>query len=286
MHVARCDLHTHTWYSDGRAAPAELVARAVELGLAAIAITDHDNTRGVREALPLAARHGLELVPAIELTCRWEGCTDPQGGPDIDLLGYFVDLDDPAFQAFERVALEDMHARITDCCAALSAAGYPLDIADVLVENPRYAGLSALIKTLFRKGYAAYWKAATALLNPFYQQVRPCCFSIDQVIAAINAAGGVAVLAHPVLATRAGEWLQAPDIATLVEMGLGGIEVYHPRLDDVARAYFLDLAQRAGLAVSGGSDEHGWPQGLPRLGSEPVTPELLAQLRARCPARR
>ncbi|MGO8946327.1 MAG: PHP domain-containing protein [Ktedonobacterales bacterium] len=67
-----CDLHLHTWYSDGRASPADVLAQAHALGLMTIALTDHDNARGAREAAPLAARLGIELVPAIELTCRWD----------------------------------------------------------------------------------------------------------------------------------------------------------------------------------------------------------------------
>ena len=293
-----CDLHIHTFYSDGRASPAEVLRHAANIGLTTVAITDHDNTRGTREALSLAAQSSpalapgsvallvagstIELIPAIEFTCRWDACASPEGDQNIDVLGYFVNLDDPAFQETEKSVLNDLWQRVNDCCARLTAAGYPVTLEEVLVENPRYPGAVQITFTLRRKGYAEDWNTAFALFSPHWKQVRPSSLTINQAIATIQAAGGVAVLAHPVTVNCGDdEWLQAGQLAALVEMGLDGLEVYHYRLDAQARAHFVALARQFDLLVTGGSDEHGWRPGFPRMGSQPVTPEMVQALRVR-----
>jgi len=99
--LSSIDLHMHTYFSDGRASPQELVEYAVSIGMQMIAITDHDNARGSRAAQPFVDQLGLTLIPAIELTCRWDASQAPPGKSDIDILGYFLDLDQPDFLAFE-----------------------------------------------------------------------------------------------------------------------------------------------------------------------------------------
>lgn len=271
----------HTYYSDGKYSPAELLHYAASIGLETIAITDHDNADGVREALPLAKELGIELVPAIEFACRWNQCDTPPVTGEIDVLGYFIALSNPEFQAFERAALNDTHTRIADCCTRLTAAGYPISLDDVLAENPHYAGGIQLILAVQSKGYADSWDAAFRLVVEHWRRVRLSRFTIQQVIKQIHLAGGVAILAHPTAVKWGDNWLQANQLALLAEMGLDGLEVYHPRLDEKAQAHFLALAKQFNLLISGGSDEHGWFAELERIGSQPITSEMLESLRAR-----
>jgi predicted metal-dependent phosphoesterase TrpH len=275
------DLHMHTYYSDGKYSPEELLRYAASIGLETIAITDHDNTNGAREALPLALELGIQLIPAVEFTCHWSQCEAPPGHGDIDVLGYFVDLSSPEFQAFEQATLNDIHMRIDDCCSRLTAAGYPISLDDVFAENQYYAGILHLAFAVRRKGYADSWDPAFRLVVEYWKQVRLSHFTIQQVIEQIHLAGGVAILAHPATVKCGGHWLQANQLAPLVEMGLDGLEIYHHRLDEQAQAYFLALSKQFGLLVSGGSDEHGWSTGLKRMGSQPITAEMLESLRAR-----
>jgi len=277
----KCELHMHSTYSDGSISPAGLLQHAVNIGLSVVAITDHDNARGAREAIPVAQELGLECIPAIEFTGRWDDCFRPDWGGDVDVLGYFVDLENPQFKAMEQATLDDIHGRIEECCARLTAAGYPVSMEDVFAENPRYGGARQLRLALQHKGYADSYDASVQLFTEHWQHVRLSSFTIEEHIAAIQAAGGVAVMAHPV-GVRCGEgWLTADRMARVVEIGMDGIEVYHRSMNAEARAYFLDLALQFDLLISGGSDEHGWSPDLPYMGTEPVTREMVEALRAR-----
>lgn len=280
------DLHIHTLYSDGRDAPEAVLRRAAALGIKTVAITDHDNTNGVRQVQALARELGLWLIPAIELTCRWDLCRSAPGEGDIDVLGYWVDLDDAVFCAFERAALEDIHERVSACCACLTADGYPISIEALFARNPHYAGLQFLIHEIQDKGYAPDWGGAFSLMMRGWQQVRLSRFTIEETIDHIHRAAGVAILAHPTAIECDGRWLQEAQVAALVEMGLDGLEIYHPRLDREARAYFCTLAQRFDLLVSGGSDAHGWSDEWKGLGTQPVSDAMVAAIQARHDRRR
>ncbi|MBE0698098.1 MAG: PHP domain-containing protein [Anaerolineaceae bacterium] len=273
------DLHTHTNYSDGFFSPAEVIQAAAEKGLRAIAISDHDTTRGAREALPLAAAAGIELVPAIEITTSWLGVGLSKGEQDVDLLGFFIDLEDAEFRAYETALLADIHQRVADCCTRLSQQGYPIMIEDVFAENPHYAGPLYTVLALMHKDLASDWDAGSRLFNPVWAERRPSSFTIQSAIAAIHRAGGAAVLAHPSIVNPNGRTLDAGSLRLLVDAGLDGIEIFHHRLDAAAREHFMALAERFHLVTTGGSDLHGYHEGTARLGQEPVSPEMLEAVR-------
>jgi predicted metal-dependent phosphoesterase TrpH len=284
MHPHGADLYTHTYYSDGRASPTELLEYAAQLGFTTLAITDHDNARGAREALPIAKRLDVRLIPAVEFTCRWDACGMPSEESDVDVLGYFVDLESPAFRQAEEAALADFSRRIEAWRAALAAAGYAVTFQDMLAYNPRYVSYIELYRVLVAQGYCSDFQAAQRLVQTYAKAKPVCARTIDRTIADIHAAGGAAVLAHP--STRYLCWqgnglLDAAGLRSLVEMGLDGVEVYHPTLDAAARAHFLDLAGRFELAVTGGSDEHAWPSGFPHLGREMITEDMVEALARR-----
>jgi 3',5'-nucleoside bisphosphate phosphatase len=285
MTISAIDLHIHTSYSDGRYSPKEILQCAAERDMHTLAFTDHDNANGYRAALLPAQELGIRLIPAVEFTCRWPHCETLIADTDVDILGYFVDVDSPAFRTFEHAALQDTFSRVEERCAILSKAGYPISLDDVFAENPHYAGAIYLLQAIQRKGYATNTKEAWRILDISRPHMRLSSFTIYQVIEHIHQASGIAVLAHPTAITRHHPWFQPKDLVMLVEMGLDGIEVYHPHLSEEARAYFLDIATRLKLVVSGGSDEHGWKSGLHRLGSQPITDHIVASLRQRAEER-
>jgi hypothetical protein len=276
----RCELHVHSTYSDGSVSPEGLCQRAAQIGLAVLAITDHDNARGARVALPLADRYGLEVIPAIEFTSRWDSPWGPGTQAEADVLGYFIDLDHPLLLAREEASVADDFSRVADCCARLTAAGYPVTIDEVQAENPLFAGMRHLRDVLAKKGYApSNWEAGK-IANPVWESGRLARFSLAEQVQIIHAAGGVAVLAHPDF-LHDGAPIQAEQVAALAEMGVDGLEVYHRMIDAPLVAHLQRLADQFGLLVTGGSDEHGWSPDLPHFGGQPVTREMIEALRKR-----
>ena len=279
------DLHLHTYYSDGRASPAEILHHAAAIGLKTVAITDHDNINAAEEAEIVAKKLGLELIPAVEITSTWKDCVSCYEpgftNQDVDILGYFIDRRSPALVAFCKAAMADFTSRISDCCTYLQKSGYPLSIYDVLDENPRFPGDIQVIQALLHRRLARDFRQASSLFLEAFQNVRPSSTTVEQAIQIIHAAGGAAVLAHPVIINGGKGRLTRDDLQELIMLGLDGIEVYHPRLDSEAQAYYRHLAEEYNLCISGGSDEHGGRDRFTRLGSQLVTYEMVAELRER-----
>jgi len=269
----------HTTYSDGQASPQELLEEAKRRGLRTVAITDHETAQGNRDGQAIAKNLGIELLPAIEITVSWLGYSGHGGGPDIDILGYFIDLESSALQQHEREALEIYTARAARVCEGLRRNGYDLYIEDVLETNPSYPGYLALLQTLMRQGGPSSRGHAGSLIEPFWNS-EGTPLEMDDAIARVHDMGGVAVLAHPAIIRRDDlEPLNERGMAQLVEMGLDGIEVLHYRNSEQQRRYFDLLARMFKLPISGGSDEHKGPGHFQRLGSERVTPDMVEALR-------
>jgi predicted metal-dependent phosphoesterase TrpH len=151
--------------------------------------------------------------------------------------------------------------------------------------NPRYAGPGQLIEALVERGYVLDWLAGYHMLYRVHPRLPMPQLSLEKAIELLHRAGGVAVLAHPVAVRGRVDLLQAEELAAMVRAGLDGLETEHPRLDSAARTHFRALAKRFDLALSGGSDEHGWHGGVTRLGSELVTYEMVHGLRQRAERR-
>ena len=277
MPTARIDLHTHTTYSDGTFTPGELIALAVERGLSAIAVSDHDSTEGLTEAFAAAEGTALEVVPGTEFSTVYDG----QG---CHMLSYWMDLEDQEFQAELRRLRDDRHDRARRMVERLRELGYPISfervqeiaqernivrphVAQALVE----AGVidrieEAFTSQLIGSGGRAYVEKHA--LDP-----------LDS-LALIKRAGGVAVLAHPGL-WREGLGVSDHLIEELAEAGLDGLEADHPDHTPEMEARYRDMARRLGLVATGSSDCHGTRFDPVRLGSVTTEPEEFARLRAK-----
>ena len=275
----RVDLHMHTTYSDGKSSPRELLEAAKKLGLSSVAITDHETAQGNRDAQVIAHQLGLELIPGIEITVSWAGYTGHGGGPDIDILGYFIDLESPILRRYEQMALAAYTERARYVCRGLQQQGLGLTVEDVLATNATYPGYMAIVRSLLAKGLVSDQGQASRLVEQYWNE-RGMALQMAQAIQLVHDLGGVAVLAHPSIIRRDDlEPLNERGVADLVAMGLDGIEVYHYRNSEQQRRYFDLLARMFKLPITGGSDEHGGPRDFSRLGREPVTPQLIDALR-------
>lgn len=276
--AARIDLHAHTVVSDGTLTPAQLVELAAASGLAALAVTDHDHTGALAEAREAGARLGVEIVSGIELSVehpvggfggdgRGAGASRPV---EVHLLGYLFDEGDAALQA-ELARFRDVRtARAGRIVERLRALGVDVSVEDVLSEVPAGEGASVgrphVARALMRKGLVGSIQEAFDLWlgegRPAH--VEKAKLSARQAIALVHAAGGVAVLAHPVtIREEAREAL----VRELAALGLDGLEVEYPKHAPEERRRLARLASELDLVATGGSDFHGENKPDVRLGT-------------------
>lgn len=263
------DLHTHTIASDGVCTPSQVVARALDIGLKAVAITDHDSVDGIPEALAAGEGRDIVVVPGVELSSDADGL-------DVHILGYFVDRRSERLRAKLQALRDSRRIRAERMVAALTEGGYPTTIEDVLAQAGEGAiGRAHVGRALIQLGYAANMREAFETFighgRPYYVR-KPLDHPAD-VCRFLRDEGALPVIAHAAV-SRAEEL-----IPELVGAGLAGVEAYHSEHDFVAQSRLLQLAERHGLLVTGGSDFHGHAGGV-ELGSADVPDELLQPLLA------
>jgi len=242
------DLHSHTTASDGTLPPADLVREAARRGLRVLAITDHDSTEGLAEAMAEAARRPpLQIVPGIEINCDVEGA-------EIHVLGYCMDYGAAWFQDFCARQREERRARVYRMAERLAALGLPLDAERVFaIVKEGSAGRPHVAQVMVERGYV---KTVREAFDRFLGSGKPAHVprvkvSPADAVRLIRRAGGVPVLAHPGLADR------DELIPALVDAGLMGIECYYSEHSAAQTAGYVQMCRDRGLVATGGSDFHG-----------------------------
>jgi len=242
------DLHLHTTASDGTDTPAELVRACREAGITTMAVTDHDTTAAIREVAREAGRAGIAFVPGIEITAAWRGS-------DVHVLGYFFDPDAPALKTFLEAQLDDRIRRARAVGERLASLGVPIDMEALIVRNEGRPVLRPhFAEAMVEAGHVEHeWDAFDRYIGegkPGYV-ARQGATPVD-VVAIIRDAGGISSMAHP------GVTQQDDLIAGLAAAGLDALEAYHTDHSPEGAARYLALARQLGLAVTGGSDFHGF----------------------------
>ena len=248
------DLHLHTRFSDGIETPERLVELAAQAGLAAMAITDHDNTEAIPIAAPVAGRHGIELIPGIEMSASADGV-------EVHLLGFLLELEHPVLVQHLAEQQARRVERVHEMVKRLQEVGLRIDAEEVFqVAGEGTVGRPHVARVLLRHGYISTLPEAFDRYigpgNPGFVPGSP--LSPAQVIRVIRAAGGVPVLAHPIYLRR-DELIEG-----FVSDGLAGLEVYHSGHPPEAVRRYEQMADRLHLLRTGGSDYHGdSKEGLP-----------------------
>jgi len=263
------DLHIHTTASDGLLTPAEVVQVALEKGLSAIAITDHDTTDGLDEALAAARGHELEVIPGIELSAE-------QGSREAHILGYYLDRHDRNLQEKLEVLRRARRERARKMVGKLADMGLYVSwdrILEIAGDSSAF-GRPHVAQALQEKGYVGSINEAfyryIGLGGPAY--VARYKLSPTQALEMIRAAGGFPVLAHP--------WRQEDLVIRLAGCGLVGLEAYYPRYSPEEREELAKLGQQYGLIATGGTDFHGYEQNGPlSLGDVSVPADAAERLR-------
>jgi predicted metal-dependent phosphoesterase TrpH len=267
------DLHSHTTASDGTLAPRELVRLAARHGVRVLAVTDHDSTGGVAEAIDEARTVApLEIVPGLEINCDVPGA-------ELHVLGYCLDWEAAWFQEFLGAQREERRQRVHRIAARLAELGMPIDPADVFaLVNEGSAGRPHVAQVMVDRGYV---KSVREAFDRFLSANGPANvprnrFTPVEAVRIIRRARGVPVLAHPGLANRDGL------IPELVEAGLMGIEAFYPEHSSGQITAYREMCRRLGLIATGGSDFHGPSVGGARHpGLQPVPESAWQELRSR-----
>lgn len=245
------DLHCHTRLSDGSLGIEEIITFALKKGLSTIAITDHDCLAGTVRGKVIGARHGLQVIPGVELSSTCE-----EIDKNIHILCYLPDSPDMLeglckrnsqarkrashFMMLQTAKRFNIPTEFIIKCATGSTNLYKKHIMQSLIEcgyTDRFNG--ELYKELFTKE-----SENNILIVPKYE-------STKAVIDAIHEANGIAVLAHPY---RSG---CEDSIGDIIKMGIDGIEINHPSANEEQQANLRKIASKAKLLITGGSDFHG-----------------------------
>jgi len=261
-HLGFVDLHIHSTASDGSLSPLEIVRLARELGLRAVAITDHDTIEGSAEALGQPQSPSLEVLSGIEISA------DVPSGT-MHILGYLIELDDPSLtQTLKK--LQDARAqRNVRIIKKLQDLGVDIKHEDVLaVSGKGQVGRPHIAQVLMKKGvvrsfgeaFSKYLKKTGPAYVPRYR-LQPA-----EAIQMILRAGGVPVLAHPFTLDAKDEDEFEGILRELKQTGLMGMEVYYPEHRPGRTALFERLARRHGLLMTGGTDFHGAAKPAVQLG--------------------
>lgn len=245
-----CDLHLHSTCSDGEFAPARVVDMVADAGVGFLALTDHDTTDGIVEALTRAAERAIVGVSGIEMTAYAEDRV-------VHVLGYGFDPSSQPLRQRNGAALEVWMKNVRAWVIALDDEGFDLRVHDVLSEPD--VRLPVVIERLCARGvddgdvgrcYERFKKFFAELPAAAYADLP----SPAQAAWTIREAGGIAVLAHP---DRVG----SEDLVRSMLADFDGIEADYARYREPERAALKTMAESAGKLYTCGSDYHGFFNG-------------------------
>lgn len=269
------DMHLHTVYSDGDVTPEKVVNLGIFGGVGLLSVTDHDTIKGVNEARKAARAGKIKFVSGVEISAYFG---------DIKFHTLCYGADEGKLDGFLKGLFEQSFKRAEDIIFKLKKMGCKLNLEEVAAE--RYSAdvpvhgihfARVMLKKGYTKSIGEYFKIYSEAGNGAYSRIgRP---APEEALDAINYAGGLAVLAHPGRINMDGRAL-TEKISKLASCGLGGIECYYTTHTKIQTAYFLELAKRLGLYITGGSDTH-IADGVREIGKPRFTPdnELLQRLR-------
>ena len=254
----RIDLHIHSTASDGTLTPQEILTQAQNLQLGAIAITDHDTLDGSKNALSIGIPPSVKFLTGVEISSEPPPSFSSAGS--FHILGYAVDVDHPHLNHTLSMLRDSRNRRNPQILKLLSRLGIEIALDEVrdLAGNSQL-GRPHIAQLMVEKGYVSSIDAAfdEYLGNGKPAYVDRFRFECEDTIKAILKAGGIPVLAHPILLGIKENDTLEDMIAVLTEMGLKGIEVYYPEHTKNLIEYYSRLASHYNLLMTGGTDFHG-----------------------------
>lgn len=244
----KADMHMHSVYSDGTDNVGAVVSKAKAAGLGLMALTDHDTVKGVKEALAQGEKQGIKVLTGIEMS-TYAIC-------EVHILGYNVDVDSDALNTRLAQIEEQRLERIKAILCNLGKYNIALDEQKIF-DRVGTVGRMHIAKQLIAKGYC---QTVTEAFDRYLGERGLAYVPSKRItplegVKLIKAAGGLAVIAHPLVLSQKGRLEDL--VAGLKTYGLDGIEAYYPThtAEDCER--LCRLAKSNGLFVTGGTDYHG-----------------------------
>lgn len=256
------DLHVHTNISDGSETPDETVRIASQLGLRAIAITDHDNVNGVAEAIAAGKKYGVEVVAGMELGCGWYG-------REVHMLGYDLDVNAKTLAPVLEWVVNDREERNRKMMELLNSDGLGVDLDELRLRHPGSTiGRPHFALCLVEAGLAeSVQDAFERFLDPgrkYY--IRRHFLSVEQAAELIRGAGGKPVIAHP-KQYRLSDESFTELMHRSADCGVAGMECYYSGYGSADVEKYLSAAREYGFCATAGSDWHGKHKPHIKLGS-------------------
>ena len=271
------DLHIHSSVSsDGEFSPGEIVKTSKKMGLQVISITDHNSIRGVKPGLEAADSFGIRLIPGIEIDCLFRGL-------NLHVLGYNIDIENPAFTEIEKWAIEQEKLYFPRLVKRLEDLGFHIQGDDVIeyvaapipCEEDVGAFLLNSIENQDDQRLLPYRKGGTRSDNPLFNFYLDFCTKekpayierqypeLGSVVQIITDSGGIPILAHP------GESLPDPDklLQPVIKEGILGVEAFSSYHTPEMARYFKNKADELDILFTCGSDFHGKNKPAIALGS-------------------
>lgn len=248
------DLHVHSNHSDGTLAPEELVALAIKSDVTTFALTDHDTVSGISKAKAAAMKSdsAVTVISGTEISAAYQK-------KDIHILGLFIDETNASLLSALEEAVNARDLRNEHMAERFRNLGIPLTLEDLRLENPD----TVITRAHFAK-YLIEHKHVKCSQEAFQRYLNydaPCFvpreyMQPERAVSLILEAGGIPVLAHPLLYKLPPAELEAL-LRRLTDAGLKGLEVYYSSNTGFDEQICYGLANRYGLLMTGGSDFHG-----------------------------
>lgn len=266
------DLHVHSTASDGELSPSEVVAKAASLGIATIALTDHDTVDGQQEAQLAGIQYGVQVIAGIELSAEYKQS-------EVHVLGYFIQPNQGSLKSKLEQLQQSRHKRALEMVQKLQSLGINLNWNQVkkylqgsVVGRPHIARALVDIGSVrsVQEAFELYLKKGRPAYVPRYK------LSPQEAIAMIHHSKGAAVMAHPG---------QLPDLSyldELLQLDWQGIEVFHPDHNHETILNLQQIAKKHNLVATGGSDYHGSGRKYHNLGAYKVSKDVVETLKMRC----
>ncbi len=265
-----CDLHLHSFYSDGDLSPVELVKRGGLANLAAVSVTDHDTIAGQAEAARAGLEYDVEVITGIEFSVREDRF-------DIHILGYLFDPEDPELVICSKALEEARYNRARAIVKKLNGLNVDITMKEVSRISGRGAiGRLHIARLLLEQGYISNIQEA---FTRYIGEGRPACvprkiLTVGAAVSIIRNAGGVAVWAHPGSNIRRRNLVDA-----IIGSGISGLEAWHPNHTPELTKRICSEARSRGLVCTGGSDYHFTEAMKADIGGISVPYESVSRLR-------